>query len=61
MIDARQFEDLREFFRTLILFGDPAQLAPVGGTGGMVFDGLADGAKLTLSRVHRQEVGQPDP
>ena len=59
MIDARQFDDLRELFGTLVLFGDPAQLAPVGGTGGMVFDGLEDGAKLTLSRVHRQEADSP--
>ena len=30
MLDERQFEDLREIFPVLILFGDPAQLAPVG-------------------------------
>ena len=45
MLDARQYADLRELFRTLVLFGDPAQLAPVGGTGGMVFDDLPDEAQ----------------
>jgi hypothetical protein len=46
MLDARQYSDLRELFRTLILFGDPAQLAPVGGTGGMVFDDLPESGTL---------------
>ncbi|MFN0115719.1 MAG: AAA family ATPase, partial [Paracoccaceae bacterium] len=53
MLDERQLDDLREIFPTLILFGDPAQLAPVGASGEMVFDGLPENAKLTLSRVHR--------
>ena len=35
MLDARLHGDLRHLFATLVLFGDPAQLAPVGGTGGM--------------------------
>ena len=30
MLDERQFDDLHEIFPTLVLFGDPAQLAPVG-------------------------------
>ena len=30
MLDDKQFEDLREIFPTLVLFGDPAQLAPTG-------------------------------
>jgi exodeoxyribonuclease-5 len=38
MLDERQFDDLREIFPTLVLFGDPAQLAPVGQSGEMVFD-----------------------
>ena len=38
-----QFDDLREIFPTLVLFGDPAQLAPVGPSGEMVFDQLGDG------------------
>jgi exodeoxyribonuclease V len=59
MLDARQYADLRELFRTLILFGDPAQLAPVGGEGGMVFDDLPDAARLSLGRVHRQAEDSP--
>ncbi len=38
MLDERQLEDLQEIFPTLVLFGDPAQLAPVGQSGEMVFD-----------------------
>jgi exodeoxyribonuclease-5 len=59
MLDAKQYADLRELFRTLILFGDPAQLAPVGGSGAMVFDALPEGAKLELHRVHRQAADNP--
>ena len=67
MLDGRQFDDLREIFPTLVLFGDPAQLAPVqgqglkgeGDAGGMVFDRLPLPARLTLSRVHRQEADSP--
>ena len=36
MLDDKQFEDLKEIFPTLLLFGDPAQLAPVGQSGTMV-------------------------
>ena len=59
MLDARQFEDLSALCRTLILFGDPAQLAPVGGGGAMVFDGLPEARRLALGRVHRQAAGNP--
>ena len=59
MLDARQFADLQEIFPTLILFGDPAQLPPVNGEGGMVFDGLKPAERLTLSRIHRQAAGNP--
>ncbi len=59
MLDARQFEDLSEIFRTLVLFGDPAQLAPVGQSGEMVFDTLPAPAKVTLSRIHRQARDNP--
>lgn len=59
MLDDRQFEDLKEIFPTLLLFGDPAQLAPVNQAGGMVFDKLADVQKMTLNRVHRQEADNP--
>ena len=59
MLDARQLDDLKEIFPTLILFGDPAQLAPVGQSGEMVFDRLPDAHKAHLSRVHRQAQGNP--
>ena len=59
MLDERQFEDLREIFPTLVLFGDPAQLAPVGQSGEMVFDKLSEGRKLILHRIHRQSEDNP--
>lgn len=59
MLDERQFEDLQELFSTLILFGDPAQLAPVGQSGSMVFDQLSEAAKPFLSRIHRQSADNP--
>lgn len=59
MLDDRQFDDLREIFPMLVLFGDPAQLAPVNQSGTMVFDKLDDGAKLILHRVHRQDADNP--
>jgi exodeoxyribonuclease V len=59
MLDARQLEDLTEIFRTLVLFGDPAQLAPVGQSGEMVFDTLPAPSKVTLSRIHRQAQDNP--
>ncbi len=59
MLDERQFEDLKEIFPTLVLFGDPAQLAPVGLSGQMVFDRLSEGRRLVLSRIHRQADDNP--
>jgi len=59
MLDKRQFEDLQEIFPTLLLFGDPAQLAPVNQSGEMVFESLPATRKLTLSRVHRQDLDNP--
>jgi exodeoxyribonuclease-5 len=59
MLDERQFDDLREIFPTLVLFGDPAQLAPVGQSGEMVFDRLSEGRKLILHRIHRQAEDNP--
>ncbi|MEM7320992.1 MAG: AAA family ATPase, partial [Pseudomonadota bacterium] len=59
MLDDNQFADLKEIFPTLILFGDPAQLAPVNQSGKMVFDHLPEPRKLTLSRVHRQQADSP--
>ncbi|MEM6307039.1 MAG: AAA family ATPase, partial [Pseudomonadota bacterium] len=59
MLDDRQFEDLKEIFPTLVLFGDPAQLAPVNQSGAMVFDALPQARHLTLNRVHRQAADNP--
>ncbi|TDL81919.1 ATPase [Palleronia sediminis] len=59
MLDKRQFEDLREVFPTLILFGDPAQLAPVQQSGEMVFDTLPQDSVIALGRIHRQEADNP--
>ncbi len=59
MLDERALDDLRAIFPTLVLFGDPAQLAPVGLSGDMVFDRLGDSRKLTLSRIHRQTLDNP--
>ena len=50
MLDDRQFDDLKEIFPTLLLFGDPAQLAPVGQSGQMVFERLA----APLPRTHQR-------
>lgn len=59
MLDDRLYGDLRELFRTLVLFGDPAQLAPVGASGAMVFDSLPTDARLELHRIHRQAADSP--
>ena len=59
MLDDKQFEDLKEIFPTLLLFGDPAQLAPVNQSGSMVFDRLPAPRVLHLDRVHRQEADNP--
>ena len=59
MLDDKQFEDLKELFPTLVLFGDPAQLAPVGQSGEMVFDSFGDATRCVLHRIHRQETDSP--
>lgn len=59
MLDEKQLDDLKEIFPTLVLFGDPAQLAPVGQSGEMVFDSLGMAQTCVLSRVHRQENDSP--
>ncbi|MGR3662219.1 MAG: AAA family ATPase, partial [Paracoccaceae bacterium] len=59
MLDDKQFEDLKDIFPTLLLLGDPAQLAPVNQSGGMVFEKLPEERKLVLHRVHRQEQDNP--
>ena len=59
MLDAEKLEDLTEIFGLVILFGDPAQLAPVGSQGAMVFETLPDERCHALSRIHRQEADNP--
>ena len=59
MLDDKQFQDLKDIFPTLLLFGDPAQLAPVKQSGSMVFDAFPAPAKLELHRVHRQDADNP--
>ena len=59
MLDDRQFDDLKEIFPTLLLFGDPAQLAPVNQSGAMVFDKMPEASKFELHRIHRQEADNP--
>ena len=59
MLDDKLYDDLREIFPTLLLFGDPAQLAPVGQSGEMVFDRFEGKRKLVLNRIHRQARDNP--
>ncbi|TQS73451.1 AAA family ATPase [Rhodobacteraceae bacterium] len=59
MLDERQFDDLREIFPTLVLFGDPAQLAPVNQSGEMSFERLPEAQKHVLHRIHRQTADNP--
>ena len=59
MLDDRQLEDLQEVFSTLVLFGDPAQLSPVGQSGEMVFDQVPDTRQHHLARIHRQDSDNP--
>jgi len=59
MLDERQFDDLKEIFPTLVLFGDPAQLAPVNQSGHMCFERLPEEAKHILHRIHRQADDNP--
>ena len=62
MLGAREMADLRDIFPTLVLFGDPAQLAPVGRAGvdgEMAVRALPEASVMRLSRVHRQEADSP--
>jgi len=59
MLDDKQFEDLKEIFPTLLLFGDPAQLAPVGQSGTMVFEKLPEKRVMNLNRIFRQQADNP--
>jgi exodeoxyribonuclease-5 len=59
MLDDKQYDDLREIFPTLVIFGDPAQLAPVNQSGRMVFDRFEGDDHLRLERIHRQAADNP--
>ena len=59
MLDNKQFEDLQAIFSTIVMFGDPAQLAPVNQSGAMVFDGLKPSQVIHLNRIHRQSDDNP--
>ena len=59
MLDEKALEDLSEIFGQIVMFGDPAQLAPVGTRGQMIFDTLPDTKIRTLSRIHRQTADNP--
>jgi hypothetical protein len=59
MLDAPMLADLEALFGFLVLFGDPAQLPPPMGQGGMVFETLPAAARITLGKVHRQAAGSP--
>ena len=59
MVDAAQLDDLRAIFGLVVLFGDPAQLAPVGSRGKMVFETLPEGRRSDLGRIHRQADDNP--
>lgn len=59
MLDDKQFEDLKEIFPTLLLFGDPAQLAPVNQSGTMVFEKLPEKRVMNLNRIFRQDADNP--
>lgn len=59
MLDDEQFNDLKEIFPTLLLFGDPAQLSPVNQSGAMIFDKMPERTVLNLNRIHRQDADNP--
>ncbi len=59
MLDSRQLDDLKQVFSTIVLFGDPAQLAPVSQEKSMVFDSSELMQTFLLSRIHRQASDNP--
>jgi len=59
MIDADQLADLEALFGLIVLFGDPAQLAPVKARGRMIFERLPAERVHHLGRVFRQAAGSP--
>ncbi len=59
MIDAERLDDLREIFGLIVLFGDPAQLAPINSQGEMIFETLPEPRRHHLARIHRQAADNP--
>jgi exodeoxyribonuclease-5 len=59
MVDAGQLDDLKQIFGLIVLFGDPAQLAPVGSRGRMIFETLPEARRSHLGRIHRQAADNP--
>jgi exodeoxyribonuclease-5 len=59
MIDADRLDDLKAIFGLIVLFGDPAQLAPINSRGQMIFETLAEPRRSHLARIHRQAHDNP--
>ena len=59
MLDEDFLTDLKYIFPNLILFGDPAQLAPVSQSGQMVFEKIDHERIFTIHRIHRQSQDNP--
>jgi len=59
MIDADRLDDLKAIFGLIVLFGDPAQLAPINSRGEMIFETLPEPRRSHLARIHRQAADNP--
>ncbi len=59
MIDADRLDDLKAIFGLIVLFGDPAQLAPINSQGQMIFETLPEARRHHLARIHRQAADNP--
>ena len=59
MIDADRLDDLKAIFGLIVLFGDPAQLAPINSRGEMIFETLPEARRSHLARIHRQAADNP--
>ena len=59
MLNDSQLKDLQKIFKSLILFGDPGQLAPVEQSGNMSFNKLKNNNRFILKKIHRQVADNP--